>query len=40
MANQTFSLSEATVKTISSNETTIKGLKGDAKQVTEQVNAT
>ena len=40
MANQTFSLSDNTVSIVASNEVTIAGLKGDAKQVTEQVNAT
>ena len=40
MANQTFSLSTQAVTTIAANQTTIKGLKGDAKMVTEQVNAT
>ena len=40
MANQTFSLSANTVSTVASNEVTLAGLKGDAKQVTEQVNAT
>jgi len=40
MANQTFSLSDNTVSIVSANETTLAGLKGDAKQVTEQVNAT
>ena len=40
MANQTFSLSDNTVSIVSANETALKGLKGDAKQVTEQVNAT
>ena len=40
MANQTFSLSTQSVTTIAANQTTIKGLKGDAKMVTEQVNAT
>lgn len=40
MANQTFSLSDNTVSIVASNETTLEGLKGDAKQVTEQVNAT
>ena len=40
MANQTFSLSDNTVSIVSANETALEGLKGDAKQVTEQVNAT
>jgi hypothetical protein len=40
MANQTFSLSDNIVSIVASNEVTIAGLKGDAKQVTEQVNAT
>jgi len=40
MATQTFSLSANTVSTVASNEVTLAGLKGDAKQVTEQVNAT
>ena len=40
MANQTFSLSDNTGSIVASNEVTIAGLKGDAKQVTEQVNAT
>ena len=40
MANQTFSLSDNTVSIVSANETTLAGLKGDAKQVTEQVNTT
>ena len=40
MANQTFSLSANTVSTVATNEGTIAGLKGDAKMVTEQVNAT
>ena len=40
MATQTFSLSDNTVSIVSANETALKGLKGDAKQVTEQVNAT
>jgi len=40
MATQTFSLSTQAVTTIAANQTTIKGLKGDAKMVTEQVNAT
>ena len=40
MANQTFSLSANTVKIVSANETTLAGLKGDAKMVTEQTNAT
>ena len=40
MANQTFSLSANTVSTVAANEGTLSGLKGDAKMVTEQVNAT
>ena len=40
MANQTFSLSDNTVSIVAANETALEGLKGDAKQVTEQVNAT
>ena len=40
MANQAFSLSANTVSTVATNEGTIAGLKGDAKMVTEQVNAT
>ena len=40
MANQTFSLSTNTVSTVAANEGTLSGLKGDAKMVTEQVNAT
>ena len=40
MANQTFSLSDNTVSIVAANEGTLSGLKGDAKMVTEQVNAT
>ena len=40
MANQAFSLSANTVSTVAANEGTLSGLKGDAKMVTEQVNAT